>query len=191
MAQIISYNRGFYAGTLMAGAVVFTIAFVFLHGLVRTAAIAGAAVAMTSIAVSLGVSHWIYDRSALYSLHWLRVRPKVWVNIHAGLDEMTELLEARFGPSEFVVWDIFDPKQMTEPSIARARDSSNRHAASQAVSWRALPAKSETFDAVFLLFAAHELREEEARELFFREAARVLKPGGSIVLREQLRYLPN
>ena len=42
-----------------------------------------------------------------------------------------------------------------------------------------------------LIFAAHEIRNEEERSLFFKELARILKPGGNIVVTEHLKDLPN
>jgi len=44
-----------------------------------------------------------------------------WVNIHAGLDETSNLLTALFPFAEGKVLDIFDSREMTEPSIEQAR----------------------------------------------------------------------
>ena len=46
-------------------------------------------------------------------------------------------------------------------------------------------------DAVFLLFAAHELRLREARDRFFSELFRTLRPAGSLLLLEHLRDRAN
>jgi ubiquinone/menaquinone biosynthesis C-methylase UbiE len=59
------------------------------------------------------------------------------------------------------------------------------------VSWRKLPAAEQTFDAVFLIFVAHEFRIAEVRHQFLSEVARILKPGGSLVMVEHLRDVPN
>jgi hypothetical protein len=158
--QILSYNRGFYLGTLVAAAFA-TVAASYLHGALRFAIAVAVFVALVWTAISLLVSHYVYDRSALYGLSWLRLQPSTWANIHAGLDETTGLLCARLPGSESFVWDIFDAQQMTEPSIAQARQSSAGRR-SEHVSWRELPAAAQTFDAVFLVFVAHEFRTADA-----------------------------
>ena len=112
-------------------------------------------------------------------------------NIHAGLDETSDLLQAQFPGAQLRVFDIFDAREMPEPSIARARELSLRIDATEPVDWRALPAADGEFDVVFLIFAAHELRSLDSRMTFFRELARVVKPSGKLVLIEHLRDLPN
>jgi SAM-dependent methyltransferase len=187
--EIISYNRGLYLLVLIGLLVGLTVSFWLPYPL-RTLAFAGTITAALWIFVSLAVSHYVYDLSPLYSLSWLTMHPEHWVNIHSGLDQTTPLLQRKLTGSSFAVFDIFDPEQMTEPSIRRARELSGA-SDSHRVSWKNLPAKSEEFDAVFLIFAAHELRNTEARHLFFREVTRVLKPGGAALLVEHLRDLPN
>jgi SAM-dependent methyltransferase len=190
MAEILSYNRTFYV-TVAAGLLIAAIAALWMPVPLRALAFTGVAAALLWIVVSLAVSHYVYDRSPLYSLNWLTVQPKNWVNVHAGLDQMTPSLRDKLKESRFAVFDIFDPEHMTEPSIQRARELNGGAAGDLKASWKSLPADSGTFDTVFLIFAAHELRNPEARHTFFREVARVLKPDGVAVLVEHLRDFEN
>jgi len=187
--QIVSFNRGFYRGTLAAMALA-SAAAIYLHGLLRIAILMPVLAALAWMGTSLVVSYYVYDRSPLYGLSWLKLRPGTWANVHAGLDETSETLRAFLPESQGFVWDIFDAEQMTEPSMARAREFSGSPPAER-VLWRRLPVGAETLDAIFLMFVAHEFRDTDARHEFLREVARVLKPGGSIMMVEHLRDLPN
>ncbi len=86
-----------------------------------------------------------------------------------------------------MVVDIYDPQEMTEPSIARAR---RLHPAAESVlagKLDALPLTDRDRDTVFLLFAAHEIRQSTRRTQFFLESARVLANSGQLLLVEHLR----
>jgi SAM-dependent methyltransferase len=191
--QILRFNGRFYAGTLaVSGAGLLALPYLPLPLLPRVALGAGLFAALYWMCASLAVSHYVYDRYPLYDLTWiarsLSHAPRRWVNIHAGLDETSEIIAALFPSAEGEVWDIYDPQEMTEPSIEEARRS---RPACLHVDWRALPLADRTLDAAFLIFAAHELRLAESRARFFQELARVLRPGGEVVLVEHLRDWPN
>ena len=188
-AEIFNYNRGFYVSTLAAAIAGFGFSFLLPPPL-RTFLAVGLTVAVLWIGVSLAVSHWVYDRSPLYSLRWMELKPDQWVNIHAGLDQMSVLLANKLPGSHHHVFDVFDKAEMTEASIERARKVS-RTPASVAAHWWELPAETASLDAVFLLFAAHEFRRPEARHTFFREVARILRPDGRVILVEHLRDVWN
>jgi SAM-dependent methyltransferase len=153
--------------------------------------VAWAAILWWTVA-SITASHWIYDRSPLMKWSWIRSLPPArverWANIHSGLDESTDALKAAFPGSAGVTFDLFDPLQMTEPSIRRAREGA---ALAVRVDHAALPLREQSLDCVFLLFAAHELRAPDARDRLFREVARVLAPGGRLILAEHVRDLMN
>ncbi|MCU1311352.1 MAG: Methyltransferase type 11 [Candidatus Angelobacter sp.] len=191
--QILDYNRGFYANTFAA----IVALFFSLRWLPKTLALATAAGCLVTAAwiiASLLVSHFIYDRSSLYELAWIRQRlPQAhinWINIHAGLDETTELLRPLFSDGTGHVFDIYDPKEMTEPSIARARRPAAECAATLA-DFRALPLPDEYADAVFLIFSVHEIRNDTSRTKLFTEIARSLKPNGTVIVIEHLRDIQN
>ena len=192
--QIIRYNWSFYALTCFAA--VFCIAAGEMLGSRAARAMAPLGVAIILwMAISLLASHYIYDRSGLYDFRWmlerLPLQPSTWMNIHCGLDQSSHLLRSLFPDAKRQILDIFDPAEMTEPSIARARGSKAAQPETIAARFRALPAPSGSCDAVFLIFAAHEIRNGASRREFFAEVARVLSASGTVVMIEHLRDLPN
>jgi SAM-dependent methyltransferase len=193
--QIVRFNWPFYAA---AAAVVVPGPLVVqqlpggpaIHGVLYSAIALAAFWAVGSVVVS-----WVvYDRSRLMTGEWIRealgYRPRTWANIHAGFDELSPVLRARLRGSRGRILDIFDPRQTTEPSIARAGRYSPAPD-SEPVDFHRLPIATGTLDAVFLLLAAHELRAHEARCALFKEVHRVLKPVGRALVVEHLRDIPN
>lgn len=144
---------------------------------------------------SLLVSFYIYDLSALYKLHWLNgfevEQSDRIVNIHAGFDETSVLLKAKFGPSELIVLDFYDSAKHTEVSLKRARKAYPAYPETIPVETRALPLADTSVDAIFLIFSAHEIRNRKERIDFFTELRRILKPSGQILVTEHLRDGPN
>ena len=156
------------------------------------------------LVTSLAASWIVYDRSRLMRWDWvlqaLGFDPGSWINIHAGLDESTPALRAIFKGARGRVFDMFDPREMTEPSIARARRRSLRELwpgkpavdqATEHVDFRHLPIATGTIEAALLLLSAHELRTDAARTALFTELRRVLGPGGRVVVAEHLRDAAN
>jgi SAM-dependent methyltransferase len=192
LLQIFNYNRPFYIRTL-SGVIAAIIVSVWLPLGLRALVMLATGAAVFWTCSSLLVSHYIYDRSTFYSFYWLRKclsRPPVrWINIHSGIDETSLVIDSMFPGSQGQIADIYDPREMTEPSIERARRIAKVPLA--ATDWRALPAQDQEFDAAFLIFAAHELRHHEARMRLFREVARVLRIGGELVLVEHSRDWAN
>jgi SAM-dependent methyltransferase len=206
--QIVRFNWPFYAAA--AAAVVIAppvIARLPLPAAAHGLLYAATGVAGLWIATSLVASWIVYDRSPLMRWDWLPralgFHPGAWINIHAGLDESTPALRALFGAARGRVFDMFDAAEMTEPSIARARLSSQsalrqgtpgkvaRDLVAEAADYRRLPVATGTIEAALLLLSAHELRTDEARLALFTELRRVLGPGGRVVVAEHLRDAAN
>ena len=190
--QIVRYNWTLYAAAIVISMVVIGLVLV-IHppSLLAALLIVGAIAAIFWLALSLAVSHYIYDRSDLYRWEWIRERvavdPRHVVNIHAGLDETSAALQEIYPAAEVTILDIYDPAEMPEPSIARARREERHALASVEADFRKLPLETASADLVTVIFVAHELRRAAAKEAFFREVARVLKPGGTLLLVEHLR----
>ena len=149
----------------------------------------GAAVAIAWSIWSLAVSHYIYDLSELNAGKWIETlvprRVERWVALDAGLDAEVELGAM---PGRCVGYlDIFDPTLMNAASIQRARNRTARTHAATAASPLELRLADGSCDAATVIFSAHEIRDVTARETFFRELKRALRPAGTILLVEHLR----
>lgn len=192
--NIIRFNRHFYilAAALVAGSLL--AAHYFNSPFSTLAVIISCLVAVTTL-VSLAISLYIYDLSGLYNLNWLNVlpatAPPILVNINAGFDETSALLQLKYPDASLIVYDFYDPQKHTEVSIKRARRAYPAFNGTVQISTAAIPLPDNYTDVVFLIFAAHEIRDKAGRDQFFGELNRVLKPGGKVVLLEHLRDVPN
>lgn len=141
--------------------------------------------------ISLITSFYIYDLSGLYKLDWLNdfriEESSKIVTIHAGFDETSALLKAKFKNSELAVLDFYDPVKHTEVSIKRARKSYPSFPGTLSVSTRNLPIEDKSIQNIFVILSAHEIRDLEERIAFFKELGRILEPAGQILITEHLR----
>lgn len=193
---ILQYNWHYYATSLCAILCIW--ALLWLRLLPRTVGIAlivaAAVVAFWSL-ISVLASYYIYDHAGVTRWGWipstLSFPPRRWLNIHAGLDESTLALSRLLPNTRYEALDIYDSREMTEPSIARARLM--RAPAQPALVGKldALPLPDRDRDTLFVLFAAHEIRQPDRRAEFFREVARVMANSGQLVLVEHLRDWKN
>jgi len=218
---ILEYNRRYYVASLCAMLAIAALLWSrHLPQTVEAALIAAAVLPAFWTLSSLVASWYIYDHAGVTRWNWLppilAFPPQHWLNIHAGLDESTPTLAQFFPNTEFTVLDIYDPQEMTEPSIARARQlhpspvhpspgvphvsplrrgfSADTAAPTQpaiASKLDAFPLPDHACDTIFLLFAAHEIRQPVRRVQFFAEAARVLTGSGQLLLVEHLRDWKN
>ena len=208
LKQIVRFNWPFYATAIAVAVIVpYGAARLPLPRLIRASAYAGSSLVVFWIAASLVASWIVYDCSRLMEWDWalqaLGFSPKSWINLHAGLDESTPALRAIFKDASGRVFDIFDPREMTEPSIARARRLARLRSLSELrqgkradleperVDYRHLPVATGTIDVATLMLSAHELRSEKARGALFTELRRVLGPGGRVIVAEHLRDWAN
>jgi len=195
MWQVVQYNGGMYtcAFLLICAA---CLSFPYAQRVVERIAVVGFTVPLLFwLCSSLLVSHYVYDRSPLYDLNWVRRElpkaPQRWINVHAGVDETSQLLAQLFPTAVGEMLDIHDHEEMTEASIRRAHRTHRSLMRSKPADWRALPIADDTVDAAFLFFVAHEFRRDEARTQLFRELARVLRSDGELTVVEHLRDCAN
>ncbi len=194
--NIIRFNWHFYLLATVTVTLMLWVATMLHHPLtVYVNLITCLVIATTTI--SLLVSLYIYDLSNLYSLNWLDglnlntgTGSKLF-NINAGFDETSHLLQQKYPSASLQAFDFYDPAKHTEISIKRARSAYPAYGNTIAVTTSSLPLETQSADAIFLLFAAHEIRDDDERAVFFNELSRVLKSTGKVIVTEHLRNKPN
>jgi len=194
--KIVEFNWPFYVAAAAIAIAVPSVAMSLPVGAgIRAVAYAGAGLVVGWIVASLAASWVVYDGSRLMEWDWvlqaLGFCPKSWINLHAGYDASTPALRRIFKDADGRVFDIFDPSEMTEPSIRQARRIARNAVTPEPADFRHLPLGTGTVDVATLLLSAHELRTESARSALFTELRRVLGPGGRVVVAEHLRDWAN
>lgn len=161
----------------------------------RPAVRVGSGAGLGWIATSLAATWWAYDHKPLYDWQWvtelLPNDPARYAVISTGLDEISPVLRRRYPEAERLLIDLHDRRWTGGGSIGRARAFVPPEPGAHPASPGQLPARTASLDAVFLVFAAHELRHASQRGSLFREIARVLRTEGSLLLVEHCRDLAN
>ena len=123
--NILSFNRHFYVVGFILLALIIGSKYILnwsdsLYLLVVLAFIYG-------LTMPLFVSAYVYDFSGFYNFDWLKkmkiedAKDKVNLNINAGFDETSFIIESILPNSKLQVYDFYNAKQHTEPAIIRAR----------------------------------------------------------------------
>ena len=93
---------------------------------------------------------------------------KIIININAGFDETSELLQAKYPNAALEVFDFYDPAKHTEVSIKRARKAYPPYKGTKQIITSSLPLQNNSVDNIFVIaFSAHEIRNDEDRITIF------------------------
>ncbi len=194
LTNIVKFNWHYYviAFVLVTAVVLFKNFLPYYLNLTATVLVA---LAILATVISLFVSYYIYDLSDLYEFQWLNnlnIAPNAQlVNINAGFDETSSIFVNKYPTSNLQVFDFYDPEKHTEVSIERARKAYPAFPGTKIITTNAIPLKINSVDHVFLMLAAHEIRNTEERINFFTQLGNALKPEGKIIVVEHQRDLPN
>lgn len=194
VTNIIRFNPGMFITAsliILAGIIALTLTSDSLQLLIA----AGLTAAIASLTISLLVSHWIYDKSEIYSLPSLKnshpTTHENWLTINAGFDEITPILKTLFPNTNLRILDFYDPTKHTEPSIARARSAYPPHPETETITSHHIPADDNSTEKIIAFFSLHEIRNHQERVDTFKELHRTLTETGELHLTEHLRNLPN
>lgn len=187
VSNIIRFNWHFYVAAVIVFVVLILLKSQFSES-IQTALIVGITIAILTIFISLLVSFYIYDLSDLYQLNWIKNADNHKIlNINAGFDETSEIIENKFPQAVITICDFYDPIKHTEVSIKRARQAYPPNPKTIYVQTNQLPFADNTFDNSLAILAAHEIRDFNERIVFFKELRRITKPSGQILVTEHLR----
>jgi len=192
--NVIRFNWPFY---VLSTALVISIILIrsYLNGPVKIAVDVLLFLVIFSTLLSLLVSWHVYDLSGFYKLDWLKdLRPRerdTIVNINAGFDETSHLLAHKFKNARIIVCDFYDPAKHTARSIKRAQKAYPPYPNTQRVSTDQMPLEDGSVDRIFTILSAHEIRDGNERNAFFKELRRTVSLGGQVIVVEHLRDTAN
>lgn len=191
--NILRFNWHFYALSFVLVFLIFFItelAVPFYHFFIFSVCIAIVATTFISLLISFS----IYDLSNLYTFDWLDdsgIQTNNIININAGFDETSALLQSKYSTANMQVFDFYDEGKHTEVSIKRARAAYPPYKDTIHIDTSFLPLPDSSVSTAFLLLAAHEIRNDTERITFFKELKRVMAVSGSIIVTEHLRDVAN
>ncbi|MCB0639032.1 MAG: methyltransferase domain-containing protein [Lewinella sp.] len=144
-----------------------------------------------SIFLAIGAAFWLYDHANLYEA---AILPSVIMEgvsdailLHASFDPLSRNLEAAWPGMKLRVFDLYGNRHEHDPGIKVSKRIFLPHPAEIQVNPTQLPLPDSSQDVLIGVTALHEIQPREDRVLFFKEAKRVLRPGGRLVMIEQMR----
>ena len=193
--NILSFNRHFYYFGLAALLIIIFLKVYYSFSDILFWSLIAAF--MYGLIMPLIVSAYVYDFSGYYSLNWLNQfnlednNNQQIINVNAGFDETSFIIENQFPKSKLDVLDFYDPESHTEAAIVRARKVSMVYPNTSQISTDHIPLMDNSVDLIFMLSAVHEIRSNAEKVLFLQECRRICKPEGKVIMVEHLRDLPN
>ncbi|PHS03560.1 MAG: hypothetical protein COA88_15635 [Kordia sp.] len=145
-----------------------------------------------NILLSTVASYILYDKSDLYKLEKLPEYIKLneiknGIFIHASFDPISRLIEKKYPKMKLVVCDIFENRHLEEKMIKISKREFPPNEKEIKLDPTKLPFEDNSQEIIFAVTALHEILDHDKRVLFFKEAKRVLKNNGILIISEQMR----
>jgi ubiquinone/menaquinone biosynthesis C-methylase UbiE len=149
------------------------------------------------IASILTASFFVYDWGRQHEYDRLAelgklAQANVVIDITCGKLRGTRGFLPNFKGGHYFLIDIYDPQKMTDAALRRARELEPPLQAERRIYQRpgkatSLPLPHNWADIICCDFSLHELQDATDRDALFAEFARVLKPGGRLLVAEHGR----
>lgn len=154
------------------------------------------ALIVLNIVASLVASYTLYDKSDLYELKnlkgiidWQETENAIFV--HTSFDPLSKSLEEKYPDLNLTVCDIFGNRHEQEKGIETSKKIFPPHPKEIRISPDRLLFEDKSQDVILAVTSLHEILDHEQRVLFFKEAKRILKDDGIIIVSEQFRDFTN
>jgi len=151
---------------------------------------------LLNILLSLFASYKFYDKSNLYEPKELfegiqfKTSDK-GILLHASFDPISRKLEYLIKPENLKIYNLYGNRHEDEKSIEISNQVFPPHPNQMNVDPTNLGDESNSIDYMFAITSAHEILTQDKRVKFFKEAKRVMKDNGTIILCEQMRNFIN
>ena len=154
------------------------------------------ALILINIMASILASYILYDKSDLYTLNNLRgildfEKIENVVLIHASFDPLSKKIENKYPNLNLTVCDIFENRHEQDKGIKISKKIFPPNLKEIKIIPSELPFEDKSQDVILAITALHEILDHNKRVLFFKEAKRILKEGGLIIVSEQFRDVTN
>lgn len=149
-----------------------------------------------NIFASLLASYILYDNSDLYELNNLKGivdwnKTENVILVHASFDPLSKSLEEKYPNLNLIVCDIFGNRHEQEKGIETSKKIFPPNPKEIKIKPHQLPFEDRSQNVILAITALHEILDHDQRVLFFKQAKRVLKDDGLIVISEQFRNFTN
>ncbi|MCS3870581.1 hypothetical protein J3D55_003497 [Chryseobacterium ginsenosidimutans] len=149
-----------------------------------------------NIIASLVASYILYDNSDLYELNNVKGlinwdKTKNAILVHASFDPLSQRLEQKYPNLNLTVCDIFENRHEQEKGIETSKRIFPPNPKEIKISPNKLLFEDQSQEVILAVTSLHEILDHEQRVLFFKEAKRILKNEGIIIVSEQFRDLTN
>lgn len=145
-----------------------------------------------NIIASIVASYVLYDKSDLYNVKKLNKiidfrKIENAILIHASFDPLSQKIEEKFPNIKLTTCDIYGNRHEHESGIKISKKVFPPNPKEIKINPSQLPFEDKSQDIVIAITAIHEILDHQQRVLFFKEAKRILKAEGKIILSEQFR----
>lgn len=145
-----------------------------------------------NIIASIVASYVLYDKSDLYNVEKLNKiidfrKIENAILIHASFDPLSQKIEEKFPNIKLTTCDIYGNRHEHESGIKISKKVFPPNPKEIKINPSQLPFEDKSQDIVIAITAIHEIFDHQQRVLFFKEAKRILKAEGKIILSEQFR----
>lgn len=149
-----------------------------------------------NICLAIYASYELYDKSNLYAPKKLfkplgLKKTDQTIFLHASFDPVSRELENIISEENLKVYNLYGNRHEDEDSIKLSNKVFPPNPREVTVDPTNLPDQTNTVDYILAVTSLHEILSQEKRIQFFKEANRVMKEGGTLVICEQMKDWTN